>query len=183
MKILDVHRESKGVYGSPRITAELHDSGEVIAEQAVAKLMRSLGIVGISPRTFENRTTVVDSLASFPDDLLQRRFDQARLDAVWTSGITYLACGEGDMNLCVIKDEHSKRVLGWSVADRMPTEFVIAALDMAVAERGGAVADTIMHSDRGTQYTTEIMKRACERCGLRRSMGDAGISPVPKVCG
>lgn len=175
VKILDIHRESKGVYGSPRITAELHDGGEIITEKTVAKIMRSLGIVGISPRTFKIRTTVVDPLASFPDDLVQRKFDQGRLDAVWTSDITYLTCGEGDMYLYAIKDEHSKRVLGWSVADHMRTELVIEALDMAVVARGGDVAGTIMHSDRGTQYTAEIMKQACERYGLLRSMDATGI--------
>ena len=175
IKILAIHQESKGVYGAPRITAELHDRGEVITEKTVATIMRSLGVVGISPRTFKIRTTVVDPLASFPEDLVQRRFDQGHVDAVWTSDITYLTCGEGDMYLCAIKDEHSKKVLGWAVADHMRTELVLDALDMAVAGRGGDVAGTILHSDRGSQYTAEIMKQACERYGLRRSMGATGI--------
>lgn len=153
IKILAIHQESKGVYGAPRITAELHDRGEVITEKTVATIMRSLGVVGISPRTFKIRTTVVDPLASFPEDLVQRRFDQGHVDAVWTSDITYLTCGEGDMYLCAIKDEHSKKVLGWAVADHMRTELVLDALDMAVAGRGGDVAGTILHSDRGSQYT------------------------------
>ncbi|UPU46535.1 IS3 family transposase (plasmid) [Rhodococcus qingshengii JCM 15477] len=150
-KILTIHQESKGVYGAPRITAELNDRAEVITEKTVAKIMRSLGIVGISPRTFKVRTTVVDPFASFPEDLVRRKFDQGRLDAVWTSDITYLTCGANDMYLCAIKDEHSKRVLGWSIADHMRTELVIEALDMTVAARGGDVVGTIMHSDRGTQ--------------------------------
>jgi putative transposase len=153
VKILSIHQESQGVYGPPRITAELHDRGEVITEKTVAKIMRSLGVSGISPRTFKVRTTVIDPFASFPDDLVQCQFDQGRLDAVWTSDIAYLTCGEGDMYLCAIKDEHSKKVLGWSVADHMRTELVLGALEMAVAERGGNAAGTIMHSDRGSQYS------------------------------
>ena len=58
------------------MTAELHDRGELITEKTIATIMRSLGIVGISPRTFKIRTTVGDPFASFPDDLVQRRLDQ-----------------------------------------------------------------------------------------------------------
>lgn len=175
VKITEIHKQSNGVYGSPRIAVELRALGEVISENTVARIMRSLGIAGISPRTFKVRTTVVDPFASFPDDLVRRQFDQGRLDAVWTSDITYLTCGEGDMYLCAIKDEHSKKVLGWSIANHMRAELVIDALDMAVAERGGDVAGVILHSDRGSQYTAAVMARACERYGLRRSMGATGI--------
>lgn len=72
VKIIDIHTESNGVYGAPRITAELIDAGEIITEKTVAKIMHSLGIVGISPRTFKVRTTVVDPFASCPDDLVHR---------------------------------------------------------------------------------------------------------------
>lgn len=61
-----------------------------------------------------------------------------------------------------------------AVADHMRSELVLDALDMAVSERGGDVTGTIMHSDKGTQYTAGIMKQACERYGLRRSMGETG---------
>ncbi|MET3953664.1 transposase InsO family protein/transposase-like protein [Rhodococcus sp. OAS809] len=185
MKLLAIHRESKGVYGSPRITAELRDGGEVVTATTVVKIMRSVGSSGCPqalragryprPRTFKVRTTVFDPFASFPEDLVQRRFDQGCLDAVWTSDITYLTCGEDDMYLCAIKDEHSKKSSGGRWPITLRSELVLDALDMAVAERGGDVTGTIMHSDKGTQFTAGIMKQACERYRLRRSMGETGI--------
>jgi len=174
VKILTHHRASKGTYGSPRITADLHDAGDQVSHNTVAAIMAELGIEGISPRTFTT-TTIVDPAAAFPPDLVGRRFDQGRIDAVWSSDITYLTCGEGDMYLCAIRDEHSRRALGWAVADHMRTELVTTAVDRAVFTRGGQVKGVILQSDRGTQYTSHDMAAACSRHGLRRSMGATGI--------
>jgi putative transposase len=117
----------------------------------------------------------VDPAASFPPDRVGRDFDRGRVDAVWSSDITYLTCGEGDGYVCAIRDEHSRRVLGWSLADHMRTELVEAAVDAAVSMRGGSVAGTILHSDRGSQFTSHDMAEACAKHDLRRSMGATGI--------
>ncbi|MGV7450034.1 IS3 family transposase [Mycobacterium kansasii] len=138
VKIIDHHRDSNGTYGSPRITADLRAAGEKVSEKTVAKIMSEIGLAGISPRTFKVRTTVVDPSAPFPADLVERQFDQGRPDAVWSSDITYLTCGEGDMFLCAVRDEHSKRVLGWSVADHMLTELVTDALALIHRTGDGA---------------------------------------------
>ncbi|MRH86427.1 transposase [Nocardia sp. SYP-A9097] len=143
VKIVEVHADSDRTYGSPRITAELREHGEVVTAKTVAAIMAEIGIEGLSPRTFKVRTTVVDPTASFPPDLVRRRFDQGRLNAVWLTDITYLTCGEGDMFLCAIRD--------------------------------GQVAGTVLHSDRGGEFTAGLTTKACATHQLRRSMGDTGI--------
>lgn len=175
VKILDAHADSDGTYGSPRITSELRDRGETVNEKTVAAIMAEIGIEGISPRTFKVRTTVTDPAASFPPDLVRRKFDQGRLDAVWLTDITYLACGEGDMYLCAIRDGHSRRVLGHVVADHVGADMVCEAIDAAVACRGRDVAGTVLHSDRGGEFTAGLTVKACAAHRLKRSMGDTGI--------
>lgn len=178
VKILDVHAESDGTYGSPRVTAELRDRGETVNEKTVAAIMAGIGIEGISPRTFKVRTTVVDPNASFPLDRVRRRFDQGQLDAVWMTDITYLTCGEGDMFLCAIRDGHSRRVLGHVVAEHIGADMVCEAINAAVAcreEDGHDVAGTILHSDRGGEFTASLTAQACDQHDLKRSMGDTGI--------
>ncbi len=175
VKILDVHADSDGTYGSPRITTELRDRGETVNEKTVAAIMSEIGIEGISPRTFKVRTTVADPAASFPPDLVRRCFDQGRLDAVWLTDITYLSCGEGDMYLCAVRDGHSRRVLGHVIADHIGADVVCQAIDAAVACRGGEVAGTVLHSDRGGEFTATLTAAACAGHELRRSMGDTGI--------
>ncbi len=178
VKILDVHAESEGTYGSPRVTAELRGRGEVVNEKTIAAIMAEIGVEGISPRTFKVRTTVQDPNASFPPDLVLRQFDQGRLDAVWMTDITYLTCGEGDLFLCAIRDGHSRRALGHVVADHIGADMVSEAIDAAVACRareGRSVAGTILHSDRGGEFTGSLTAQACDRHDLRRSMGDTGV--------
>jgi putative transposase len=175
VKILDAHADSDGTYGSPRIASELRDRGETVNEKTVAAIMAEIGIEGISPRTFKVRTTVTDPTASFPPDLVRRHFDQGRIDAVWLTDITYLTCGEGDMYLCAIRDGHSRRVLGYVVADHIGADMVCQAIDAAVSCRGRSVAGTVLHSDRGGEFTATLTTKSCAAHDLKRSMGDTGI--------
>lgn len=140
VKITEIHKDSDRTYGSPRITAELREAGEVVNKKTVAKIMASIGLEGISPRTFKAKTTVVDPTASFPPDLVGRQFDQGHPDAVRLTDITYLTCGQGDMFLCAIRDGYSRKVLGYSLGDHIGAEMVTEAIEQAVAGRAGAAA-------------------------------------------
>lgn len=178
-------RSPTGCTGSPRITAELRAQGQLATEKTVAKMTAERGIAGNSPRTFSPPTTVVDPFASFPPDLVNRVYDHGRIDAVWTFDITYLTRGEGDMYLCAIKDEHSRRVL-WAVADHMRTELVTDAVGMAVRTRSGRVRGTTVHSAGHLNTPLTPWRRPASRmvcCGRRAGPGCAGTMLVPKHCG
>lgn len=174
-KIVSFHRESDRVYGSPRILADLREDGEQVSGKTVAKLMRASGIVGISPRKFVPATTVPGPDPQPVGDLVGRRFDQGRLNAVWTSDITYLATSEGWLYLCAIRDGCSRRVVGWSVADHLRADLVEAALRRAVTLRGQLPGKVIFHADRGTQYTSAQIAEACVDLPVLRSMGRTGV--------
>ena len=173
-KITAIHTGSGGTYGVPRITAELADNGEQVSHNTVAAVMSDIGICGISPRTFKVRTTVANPSYGYPPDLVNRRFDQGALDAVWTSDITYLRTGDGFCYLCAVRDEHSAKVLGYSLSTSMETDIVLTALKAAIAARKGQVEGVIFHVDRGSQFGDYRVSELCSRFGISRSMGATG---------
>lgn len=94
--VREAFHASDGVYGAPRIARELADQSVVVVDRkTVAASMRRQGLEGISPRMFTPVTTIQDPAARSFADHARRRWDQGRLDAVWTSDITYLRAGEG----------------------------------------------------------------------------------------
>jgi len=169
------HEASDGVYGAPRILADLREKGRIVSRKTVAASLARQGLHGISPRSFAPPTTVVDVDAPPIPDLVKRRFDAGELNRVWTSDITYLRTGEGWLYLCAVRDGHSRRIIGWSIEDHLHTDLVEAAVAMAVALRGQLPGQVILHADRGCQYTSAQMARVARTYDLARSVGRTGV--------
>ena len=146
-EIHTIHRESRGTYGMPRIHAELAARGRRIGRKRVARLMRRAGLQGVSRRR-PCRPTVRDETARPAPDLVHRQFTVAEPGRLWVADITYVPTGAGFLYLAVVLDAWSRRVIGWAMASHLRTELVLAALDMAVAQRHAA--DVIHHSDQSS---------------------------------
>lgn len=174
--IVDVHRDSGGSYGAPRVTAALRRAGWRINRKRVERLMRTNDIVGLHQRR-KLRTTIPAEQAPPVPDLLGRGFTPGRPDVAWCGDITYLRTAEGWLFLASVLDLGSRRLLGYSMADHMRTELVADALDMAVAARGGpaSVGDVIFHSDRGSQYLSGDYQHKLAGLGMRQSAGRTGV--------
>jgi putative transposase len=173
-QIVDIHAASTGTYGEPRITAELADQGWVVNRKRTARLMRQQGLQGHRPRR-RRSLTKADQDAPPIADLVGRQFQPSLLDTVWAGDITYVPTGQGWLYLATVIDLASRRLIGWSMGDRHDAHLVIDALDMAVAARGRSTMDgTIFHHDRGSEYTSDAFRTACQRLEITQSASRTG---------
>ncbi|NNN34414.1 IS3 family transposase [Streptomyces sp. S3(2020)] len=180
-QIREIHSESGGAYGSPRVTAELRAKGLRINEKRVARIMRTFCITGIRLRR-RVRTTVPDPAASQVPDLFQRDFTATEPGLKYMGDITYLPLENGEfLYLATVLDCFSRKAVGWSIADHMRTSLVTDALQMAAATRSG-LDGAVFHSDHGAQYGSRAFADLCERLGVTRSMGAVGTSADNAAC-
>ena len=172
-EIGDIHDDSDGTYGSPRVTVELRRRGWVVNYKRTERLMRIHNIVGYTPNKHRT-TTISDSEHRIPD-LVQRDFALDALDTTWCGDISYIRTWEGFLYLSFVEDLASRRILGLSMASHMRAELVGDALTEAIGTRGGNVAGVVFHSDRGTQYTSIQFAELCGRYRVVQSVGRTGV--------
>jgi transposase InsO family protein len=108
------------------------------------------------------------------DDLVRRDFTAEAPNVVWVADLTEHWTNEGKLYCCAIKDLFSNRIVGWAIDSRMKARLVVAAVEMAVARRGGDVAGCILHTDRGSQFRARKVHRVLARHGMVGSMGQVG---------
>ncbi len=170
-RIRAIHERSRQTYGARRIHAELEAEGVAVSRQRVGRLMRALGLAGVTRRK-RRCTTRRDPQAAVAADRVQRRFEASRPNRLWVADITYVPTQEGFVYLATVLDVFSRKIVGWAMSARQTVELVQAALEMALTTR--AARGVVFHSDRGSQYTALAFTRRCAEAGIERSMGAAG---------
>ena len=171
-QIAAVHAGSRRTYGAPRIHAALRARGTRCGRKRVARLMRAAGLVGCHRRR-RARTTVADPAHTPAPNLVTRDFSAAERDRLWLGDITYVATNEGWLYLAILLDAHSRRVVGWALADHLRTELALDALAMALGRRRPD-AGLVHHTDRGCQYTAAAYRARLAAHGITCSMSRAG---------
>lgn len=171
--IEDIHRSSRGAYGSPRIFKQLKALGYKASRATVERLMRENGIRSKRRRRF--RVVTTDSKHSMPvaENYMAQQFTPTKPNEKWTADITYIPTKEGWLYLAVILDLYSRRIVGWSMDERMPTELTLRALRMAL--EGREPGEGLMHhSDRGSQYAAGDYRRLLDARRIVCSMSRKG---------
>lgn len=171
-EIKQIYQKSRQRYGSPRIHQKLLREGYHIGKKRVERLMSELDIQAVAKRKYQATT---DSTHSKPvaDNLLNRDFTPDKPNTSWVADITYIPTAEGWLYLATIMDLYSRKIIGWSLRDRLTKELVIAALDMAVKQRNIS-PDLLLHSDRGSQYASELYQLLLLKHGILCSMSGKG---------
>ena len=181
VRIMVIWRESDETYGSPRIHAALRAEGERVGRKRVARLMKELGIEGVTRRRFRTGTTKRDAQARPAPHLVQRGFSANGPDQLWVADITYVPTWAGWLYVAVVLDAWSRRIVGWAMAPQMQTRLVVDALGMAVSRRQPK-GEVVHHSDQGSQYTSLAFGERCREAGIAQSMGSVGDAYDNAMC-
>ena len=163
---------SNGTYGSPRMTRELQDQGLAVGRRRTARLMRDNGLRVRQKRRFKGTT---DSAQAWPvaPNLLDQDFSATAPNQKWSADISYIWTKEGWLYLAIVMDLFSRRIIGWSVGDRLHRNLAMAALRRAFAIRRPDPG-LICHSDRGSQYCSIDYQSELKKRGALISMSGKG---------
>jgi putative transposase len=163
---------SNETYGSPRMHAELKESGLAIGRHRVARLMRENGLKARQKTRFK-KTTDSDHGGPVATNVLDQDFAADGPDQKWGVDISYVWTAEGWLYLAIVLDLFSRRIVGWQLSDRMKRGLAMDALQRAIALRQPS-RGLIHHSDRGSQYCSDDYRRMLRDNGFVASMSGRG---------
>ena len=171
-QIKQVHAESRGTYGSPRVHAVLVQQGVACGRHRLARLMQQQGLRAKGKRRYKRTTNAVHPYPITPNVLNQEFMAQAP-NKKWVGDITYIPTGEGWLYLAAVMDLYSRRVVGWAMADHMKQELTVKALSMALSQCRPKPG-LLHHTDRGCQYAATQYRALLHQHQIQVSMSRSG---------
>ena len=167
-QVAAIHAGSKRSYGRPRIVRGLLDQGVQVSHERVCNSLKRQGLRPVYKRPYRVTTDSAHKKPIAPN-VLNRRFDGWQVNQAWVADITYIATGEGWLYLACVMDLSSRRIVGWSMSDRIKVDLICQALKSAYWRRKPP-AGLIMHSDRGSQYASDSHRRLIKDYRMIQSM-------------
>jgi transposase InsO family protein len=173
-ELVRIWRANRRVYGAKKVWKAFQREGRVVARCTVARVMRTMGLRGVV-RGKSVCTTVPDTDAERPQDLVQRNFTATRPNQLWVSDFTYVSTWRGFVYVAFVIDVYSRRIVGWRASTSMRTDLVLDALEQALYDRE-TDRPLVHHSDRGAQYLSIRYSERLADAGIEPSVGSRGDS-------
>ena len=167
-RVAALHAGSQRRYGRPRIVRGLRAQGVEVGHERVRHSLKRQGLRPVYKRPYRVTTDSAHHKPIAPN-VLNRRFDGWRVNQAWVGDITYIATGEGWLYLACVMDLASRRIVGWSMSDRIKADLVCQALKSAYWRRKPG-AGLIMHTDRGSQYASDGYRQLIKGYRMIQSM-------------
>jgi putative transposase len=172
VRIEDAFHDNRGIYGSPRIYAELKEQGIHCGRKRIVRLMQQQHLMAKRSRRKAHTT---ESTHSFPvaPNLLKRDFTADAPNQKWMTDMTFVATSEGWLYLAGVMDAFSRKLIGWAMGKEHDATLVKTALQMALVQRDPG-AGLIHHSDRGSEYASQSYQEMLHQRGIQVSMSRKG---------
>ncbi|MFC6087482.1 IS3 family transposase [Sphaerisporangium aureirubrum] len=179
-EIMRVFEDNYRCYGVGKMYHQLRRDGHQVARCTVRRLMRELGIRGLS-RGAAARTTIPGHEADRPGDLVARDFRAPAPNRLWVADLTYIRTWSGWVYAAFVIDVYSRMVVGWQTATHLRTDLALDALEMAIWRRrrhqpSADLSQLVHHSDRGVQYLSIRYTERLAQTGAVNSVGSRGDS-------
>jgi putative transposase len=175
VEIQRVYDANFQVYGPRKVWRQLRREGRDVARCTVERLMRVMGLVGAVRGRAWKVTTQSQPALDRPADLVDRQFEATQPNQLWVSDFTYVATWAGFVYVAFVIDVFARRIVGWRASASMRTDFVLDALEQAIAERGsGQPTELVHHSDQGTQYVSMRYTDRLAEASIAPSVGSRG---------
>lgn len=172
--VVEAFERHKGRYGYRRINRELRKSGIVVSEKRVLRIMQKLGLAG-KGATRKHRIQKKVEPGDPRLNLVERAFTVGERNRLWVGDITYIPTREGWLYLAAVIDAFSRKVVGWSMSERITEKVAIDAMEQAVGREGPPDdGSLVFHDDRGAQYTSRSFRRCLDSHGIVQSVSRPG---------